>query len=190
MNNDPICLFSSLCAPLPPALKEICLNQTLEEQRGAGTVRVELTKPAQTGRSRDGAVRITILLKRKSFQIVNLTGCVCYICGCVFIRQHIKVQPFMNRHSRIVMSQKRFKGGQQRAEGNRLRSYKKVANEGTLVLLCRLMVMRLSSTRKPGTFPSGLCPRRACLHTLFALPVPAWLVFISRLPELFNVTGC
>lgn len=37
MNNDPICFFSSLCAPSPPALEEIYLNQTLQEQRGAGT---------------------------------------------------------------------------------------------------------------------------------------------------------
>lgn len=45
-----------------------------------------------------------------------------------------------------------------RAEVIGLRSYKKVGNEGTLLLQCNIMVMRSSSARKPCTFPTGPCP--------------------------------
>lgn len=66
------------------------------------------------------------------------------------------------------------RAGQKRAEVIGFRCYKKVANEGTLVLLCNIMVMRSSSTRKPCTFPIGLCPCwPLSLHSMHSLTLPS-----------------
>lgn len=48
------------------------------------------------------------------------------------------------------------RAGQKRTELIGLRSYKKAFNEGALVLLRNATDVRLSSTRKPCTFPTGL----------------------------------
>lgn len=105
MNNDPICLFSSLCAPLPPALEEICLNQTLEEKRGAGTG--EWGWSWQSQHESKGVEMMqwknTMPLKRKLRHVILVTGC------ATSITQHIKVRPLITRYSRIVTSQERYR---------------------------------------------------------------------------------